>query len=73
MQNQNWEQVKELLQQVLTLEAAERYAFLNDSAVAPEVRAEVESLLAFEDEAEDLMRLSAVEFSKDFFDFFLIL
>jgi eukaryotic-like serine/threonine-protein kinase len=68
MQNKNWEQVKELLQQVLTLEAAERNDYLKNSAINPEIRAEVESLLGFEEEAEDLMKLSAVEFSRDFFD-----
>jgi hypothetical protein len=59
MQNKNWEQVKELLQQVLTLEAAERNDYLKNSAINPEIRAEVESLLGFEEEAEDLMKLSA--------------
>ena len=34
----------------------------------PEIRAEVESLLAFEESSEDMMHLSAVEFSRDFFD-----
>lgn len=68
MQNKNWEQVKEILQHVLPLETEDRNRYLSDSGVAPEIRAEVESLLGFEEEAENLMHLSAVEFSRDFFD-----
>jgi len=68
MQTGNWKKVKELLQEVLPLDDSERARFFDNSGVNIEIRAEVESLLAFEEESEDLMRLSAVEFSKDFFD-----
>lgn len=68
MQSENWKKVKVLLDEVLELEVSERRNFLEKSGASAEIRAEVESLLAFENESEDLMRLSAVEFSKDFFD-----
>jgi serine/threonine protein kinase len=65
--NENWEQVKDLLDQVLQVEVSERRNFLDQSGINGEIRAEVESLIAFETEAENLMNLSAIEFSKDFF------
>ncbi|MEP6923258.1 MAG: protein kinase [Pyrinomonadaceae bacterium] len=68
MQTENWKKVKELLQEVLPLDAAERQNFLDNSGVSAEILREVESLIAFEKEAEDLMNLPAVEFSKEFFD-----
>ncbi|HMS40968.1 MAG TPA: serine/threonine-protein kinase, partial [Pyrinomonadaceae bacterium] len=48
------------------LETSERKIYLNK--FDDEIRTEVESLLAFENETEDVMRLTAVEFSKEFFD-----
>lgn len=68
MPTENWKNVKDILMEALGLDASERVILLSDANIAPEVRAEVESLLAFEEESEDLMRLSAVEFSKEFFD-----
>src|SRR5688572_9625236 len=68
MNAENWKKVKEILEETLDLEVSKRESFLNNVEISPEIRAEVESLLAFETEAEDLMHLSAVEFSKDFFD-----
>ncbi|HYP51375.1 MAG TPA: serine/threonine-protein kinase, partial [Pyrinomonadaceae bacterium] len=68
MAAENWKKVKEILEEVLPLEAADRRSFLDKSGIAPEIRAEVESLISFEEEAEDMMHLSAVEFSKDFLD-----
>ena len=68
METENWKKVKELLDEVLDLETSERQRYLNKPDVSAEVRAEVESLLSFEDESADLMNLSAVEFFKDFFD-----
>lgn len=67
MQNEKWEQVKELLDQVLQLDSAKREDFLNSSNADLEVADEVRSLISFESEAEGLMDLSAIEFSKDFF------
>ncbi len=66
MQAENWKKAKLLLDEVLSLDASERQDFLDKSGANAEVRAEVESLLIYEEESEDLMRLSAVEFSKDF-------
>ncbi len=68
MKAENWKKVKEVLEDALALEFSARETFLKNADLSPEIRAEVESLLAFETEAEDLMHLSAVEFSKDFFD-----
>ena len=68
MQTENWKQIKELLQEAMSLAPEKRERFLIDSGASAAVRAEVESLLAFEEESENLMRLSAVEFSKDFFE-----
>ncbi|HRH42590.1 MAG TPA: protein kinase [Pyrinomonadaceae bacterium] len=67
MQTNSWEKVKNLLDQVLELEISQRQDFLANCGESAEVRAEVESLISFENEAENLMNLSAVEFSKDFF------
>jgi non-specific serine/threonine protein kinase/serine/threonine-protein kinase len=67
MQAENWKKVKEVLDEVLALDDAERQNFLSKAEISDEIRAEVESLLAFETESEDMMHLSAVEFSKDFF------
>jgi non-specific serine/threonine protein kinase/serine/threonine-protein kinase len=68
MQPENWKKVKALLDDVLLLEPSARRPFLEKSGASTEIREEVESLLAFEEESESLMRLSAVEFSMDFFD-----
>lgn len=67
MLTEDWKKVKELLQEVLPLKQSERKKFLDESGASVEILQEVESLIAFEDEAEDLMDLSAIEFSKDFF------
>lgn len=67
MQNKDWKQVKELLNQSLEFEPAFRQEFLNKTASSQTIINEVNALLAFESEAEDLMSLSALEFSKDFF------
>lgn len=67
MQTDNWEKVKNLLDEVLSIEPSKRSIFLKESAVSDYVKAEIESLMAFETEAENLMNLSAIEFSKDFF------
>lgn len=66
MQAAKWKKVKDVLNDVLELEVSERNRFLSN--FDDEIRVEVESLLVFETESEDVMRLSAVEFSKDFFD-----
>lgn len=64
----NWKNVKEILSEALELTADERYEFLQNANLSPEILAEVESLLSFEEEADQMMNLSAVEFSADFFE-----
>lgn len=66
MQAENWQQIKELLNEALLLTPSKRKDFLRADGITPEMRAEVESLIGFEDASADLMQLSAVEFSKDF-------
>lgn len=68
MEKENWKKVKELLLEALSLEPSERREFLQKSGAGAEILQEVESLIAFEDAAEGLMNLSAIEFSKKFFD-----
>ncbi len=68
MRSEDWKKVKDVLADVLELQAHERQAYFEGQKLTPELRAEVESLLAFEESAEDVMRLSAVEFAKDFLD-----
>ena len=68
MEADNWKEVSEILSDCLEIETSERQKYLNELNISSEIRDEVKSLLAFETEAEDLMHLSAVEFSKDFFD-----
>ncbi len=67
METENWKNIKDVLLEVLSRDAAERRAFWETADVTDEVRREVESLLAFEEESENSMRLPAAEFSKDFF------
>ncbi len=66
MDAENWVKIKSILQDVLDVAPAERDAYLDSLGLDDEPRAEVESLMAFENEAEDMMKMSAVEFSKDF-------
>jgi len=68
MEAENWTKVKEMLAEVLALEFSKRQTYLENAKISDEVRQEVESLLSVETEAASLMNLSAVEFSKDFFD-----
>lgn len=68
MQTEKWKQIKTLLGEVLEIEPAKRLKFLENAGVEREIREEVESLLAFEVDAENSMHLSAIEFSKDFFE-----
>ena len=66
MQAENWQKVKEILREALQIEPSARLVFLDAAAPSAEVRAEVESLLAFEKETEDFMSLPITDFSKDF-------
>ncbi|HLM59728.1 MAG TPA: serine/threonine-protein kinase, partial [Pyrinomonadaceae bacterium] len=67
MKAENWKNIKDVLLEALKLDSSQRWAYLEKANISDETREEVKSLLAFEEESEDLMRLSAVEFSKDFF------
>ncbi|MBK8466444.1 MAG: serine/threonine protein kinase [Chloracidobacterium sp.] len=68
IQAEEWEKVNALLMKVLALDPQERHAFLKKQPVSFEIRNEVESLLAFEGNAEEILQTSALEYSKDFFD-----
>lgn len=61
-----WQKAKIVLGEALELEPSRRKEFLN--TLDDETRAEVESLLAFEEESENALLLSAAEFTRDFFD-----
>lgn len=66
MKEKNWIRVKEILQEVLEIEPSKRLDFLEKAGITVETRAEVESLMAFEEESEDFMSLGISDFSKDF-------
>ncbi len=61
----NWKTIKEIVLEALERDPSTRRAYLDQTAIAAETRAEVESLLGLETEAEDFMSLSVGEFSKD--------
>ncbi|MEP6705050.1 MAG: serine/threonine-protein kinase, partial [Acidobacteriota bacterium] len=67
-QNHKWKEVKAVLMDALALAPPDRARFLKSQPVSIEVRGEVESLLAFEDDAEAILHASAVELSRDFFE-----
>jgi eukaryotic-like serine/threonine-protein kinase len=66
MRTEEWRKVEELLHAALGLEPAARRQFL-DGIDAPELRREVESLLAFEEQADGFLEAPALAFSADFF------
>ena len=68
MQAENWEKIKKLLDEVLPLDSQRRQKFFDEAGINDEIRREVESLLAFENESAGLMQMSVVEFLKDFID-----
>ena len=62
----NWEEVKELFEQVLARPFAERDAFLNQASAGDEaLRREVESLIKSYEQAESFMESPAVEAAAD--------
>jgi tetratricopeptide (TPR) repeat protein len=67
MHAENWKTIKDVLLAALKLAPAARRDYLEKADITAEVRAEVESLLVLEAEAEDFMSLPVGEFSKDFF------
>ncbi len=66
MTAEHWEKIKDLLDEVLKIEPARRTRFLEKVGINGEIRAEVESLLAFEGQSRKFMSLTLGEFSKDF-------
>lgn len=68
MDEKKWKHIKDVVADVLAVETSRRKSYLDNAEINPEIRAEVESLLAFEDQAADLMQISAVEFSTDLVD-----
>jgi serine/threonine-protein kinase len=68
MRNEEWKQVEELLDAVLELEPAQREQFLDETgASAPDLRREVESLLACERQVDGFLTAPALALSADFF------
>jgi tRNA A-37 threonylcarbamoyl transferase component Bud32 len=69
MRSEQWRKVEELLDAALELEPGERRRFLEEAgASAPDVRREVESLLACEERADGFLEAPALALSADFFD-----
>jgi predicted Ser/Thr protein kinase len=67
MEADNWKTIKGHLLEALRLDAHARAAYLDRAGITAEARAEVESLLALEADAQDFMSLPAGEFSGDIF------
>jgi serine/threonine protein kinase len=66
---EDWIKVEELLNAALELEPSERRKFLDElGARAPDLRREVESLLACEEKVDGFLLTPALSFSADFFD-----
>jgi len=65
MSAENWEKIKKALREVLDAAPSERQTIL-ETRVSADIRAEVESLLAFESESEDFLSLPITDFTKDF-------
>lgn len=68
MQSENWNKIKDILDEVLQIDRPERARWLDSAGLASDVRAEVDSLMRFDEESADMMQLSAVEFSGSFVD-----
>lgn len=66
MNGGNWKKLKDLLGDVLAIEPEAREAYLANAELTPEMRAEIDSLLSYEAEAEDGLNIPAIQFSKDF-------
>jgi non-specific serine/threonine protein kinase/serine/threonine-protein kinase len=69
MRTEEWIKVEELLNAALELEPVERRKLLDEiGESAPDLRREVESLLACEEKVDDFLAAPALAFSADFFD-----
>lgn len=63
----DWKKISVILSDCLEIKHSERQKYLDELKISSELRAEVETYLAFEENVEGLMDVSAVEFSKEFF------
>lgn len=69
MQTEEWLKIEELLNAALELEPSARRKFLDEVGErAPDMRREVESLLACEDDADKFLSAESVALSADFYD-----
>jgi serine/threonine-protein kinase len=69
MRSEEWQKVGELLEAALELEPGARLKLLDETcAGAPDLRREVESLLACEEKADGFLAAPALAFSADLFD-----
>jgi eukaryotic-like serine/threonine-protein kinase len=68
MRAEDWKTIKAVLNETLKLATSDRRLYLNKANLTAEVRAEVESLLNLEPEAEDFMSLTASGFARALFD-----
>ncbi len=68
MKAENWITIKQSLQDVLTLTAFEREDFFRKSALSDEIKAEINSLLTFEEKAAKFMSVSASGFTGELFE-----
>lgn len=64
----DWSKVKEILGEVLARDPSERNAYIDSLDIAPEMLAEVESLVDLESESDAMLEVSAVELSRDFIE-----
>jgi eukaryotic-like serine/threonine-protein kinase len=69
MTGENWKYLKEIVGEVLNLPPAKRKGFLDNKNLSLEMRAEVESLMAFDEASENFLNVSAVTLSRDFIAF----
>ncbi len=69
MRTDEWQKIEEVLDAALELAPEERRQFLDEVGhTAPELRSEVESLLACEAQSDSFLDAPALAFSADFFD-----
>lgn len=68
MQAEDWKTIKHTLLEALKLDSSRRWDYLDRANLSAELRAEVESLLAHENSAQDFMSVTASGFTREFFD-----
>ncbi|MFZ1699771.1 MAG: serine/threonine-protein kinase [Pyrinomonadaceae bacterium] len=67
MRSDDWKKITKLLSEALALDTAKRPEFIANCGLTDELRSELESLLALQDESASFMSVAASGFSKDFF------